>query len=1157
MSMIEHSPGSTGIPASGAIPFWRQLRWNLIAFAILLTLIPVLVVGIFVLQQTRTQTLNQINYQLESVTTLKQNQIARWLNTSNQVMDIFLSNTKNSNLLVNFTIGAPGQASPEFVNETLLTGINAQGEADPAFKEFFLYDLSGKIIASSENSQVGKIVNRQPYFAGSLAGNYVQSPYYDISTTELTMLVSRPVAGANGATVAIIAGRLNLTTLGNIMTERSGLGDTGETYLVSIENNYLLTPSRFTGHDSNRAYHTEGIDKALSGENGSGTYDDYRSISVIGVYRWIPELKAAFLAEVDESEALVLYNQTLTFGTISIVVAAIIATLVALYYATRVSRPITTLTNIASRIAGGDLSQRAKVRERNEIGLLASTFNSMTDQVQDLVGTLEDRVNARTRDLQIVANVSKSATTILNLDDLLQAVVDLTKQSFDLYHAHIYLLDEAGEDLVLASGAGEPGRIMKAQGRRIVLNNPNSLVARAGRTRKGVIENDVTLASDFLPNPLLPNTKSELAVPMVLGDRLIGVLDVQADTANRFTDEDGAVQTSLADQIAIAVQNAISFQTTQSALEQTEILYAGSERVNRSHTLSEVLAALIESTALKQVERATILFFDRPWGEELPLSIIRTAEWSKDGSPSPIPLGTVYPAEQFPILHSFKRDEPLIIGDVANDLINDSNARHVLLDILQVRSMVIYPVVTNDQWIGIIAAESSELTSLNDEQVRHISTLVTQAANVIGNIQLVEQTQKRATELQTVAQVSAAATMVLEVEPLLQSVVDLTKESFDLYHAHIYLMDKTGENLVLTAGAGEPGRIMKEQGRSISVNQQNSLVARAARNRDGAIANDVTQEPNFLPNPLLPDTRSEMAIPLIVADQVIGVLDVQANTTNRFTADDVSIQSTLADQIAVAVQNARAFKVTQETAERLREVDRLKSQFLANMSHELRTPLNSIIGYAEVLLDGIDGDLTDEAVEDVQAIHGGGKHLLTIINDILDLAKIEAGQMFMDRQEANLNQVVDEVVNTCQILAKNKDIGLNIETDGDIPSVFGDPIRLKQIIFNLVNNSIKFTEKGNVTVNLGMMNDNNQVVVAVHDSGMGMTGEDITGLFQQFHQVDGSATRRAGGTGLGLVITRHLVHMHEGEIHVESEKGTGSTFWFTLPVYTNQPRQRA
>jgi signal transduction histidine kinase len=300
-----------------------------------------------------------------------------------------------------------------------------------------------------------------------------------------------------------------------------------------------------------------------------------------------------------------------------------------------------------------------------------------------------------------------------------------------------------------------------------------------------------------------------------------------------------------------------------------------------------------------------------------------------------------------------------------------------------------------------------------------------------------------------------------------------------------------------------------------------------------------------------------MAIPLIVGDEVIGVLDVQADTVNRFTADDIAIQSTLADQIAVAVQNARAFKITQETAERLREVDRLKSQFLANMSHELRTPLNSIIGYAEVLLDGIDGELGDEAIEDVEAIHGGGKHLLTIINDILDLAKIEAGQMFMDRQEANLTQVVDEVVGTCQILAKNKGVSLSVEMDGEIPKVFGDPIRLKQIIFNLVNNSIKFTEQGGVTVNMGMMNNNTEVAIAVRDTGIGMTEQDLSGLFQQFHQVDGSATRRAGGTGLGLVITRHLVHMHEGEIYVESQKDTGSTFWFTLPVYANQPRQKA
>jgi signal transduction histidine kinase len=332
------------------------------------------------------------------------------------------------------------------------------------------------------------------------------------------------------------------------------------------------------------------------------------------------------------------------------------------------------------------------------------------------------------------------------------------------------------------------------------------------------------------------------------------------------------------------------------------------------------------------------------------------------------------------------------------------------------------------------------------------------------------------------------------------------------------------------------------------MNREHSLVARAARTRKAVISNDVAQEPDFLANPLLPETKSEMSVPMIVGDTLVGILDVQGNILNRFTEEDVRVKATLADQIAVAVENALAYQTQVQTAERLRDVDRLKSQFLANMSHELRTPLNSILGYAEVLLDGIDGDLTEEATEDVQTIYQGGKHLLTIINDILDLAKIEAGQMVINPQESSVRDVIDEVVETCSILARNKNIYLDVEEIDALPKVLGDPLRLKQIILNLVNNAIKFTEQGGVTVRLDRYNGN-EVGVWVKDTGIGMNPEEMKGLFQQFHQVDGSATRRAGGTGLGLVISRHLIHMHQGEIFVESEKGVGTTFWFTLPVY--------
>jgi signal transduction histidine kinase len=331
------------------------------------------------------------------------------------------------------------------------------------------------------------------------------------------------------------------------------------------------------------------------------------------------------------------------------------------------------------------------------------------------------------------------------------------------------------------------------------------------------------------------------------------------------------------------------------------------------------------------------------------------------------------------------------------------------------------------------------------------------------------------------------------------------------------------------------------------VERPNSLVARAARTRQGVIANDVTLEPDFLPNPLLPHTRSELAVPMIVGDELIGVLDVQSDQVNRFTPEDVRLKTTLADQIAVAVRNAQAFERERRTVERLKEVDRLKQEFLANMSHELRTPLNSIIGYSEVLRDGVDGDLTEEALEDVDAIYTSGKHLLTLINEILDMAKIEAGQMQLNLKEMQITDLVQEVVRDSQILLKDKPVTLNTVSDPALPPIQGDRLRLKQILLNLLSNAIKFTERGSITVRCTLAAP--QVLrVEVVDTGVGISDENQRLIFERFRQADGSSTRRVGGTGLGLAITRQLLHLHQGEIGVESTPGAGSTFWFTLPV---------
>jgi PAS domain S-box-containing protein len=276
---------------------------------------------------------------------------------------------------------------------------------------------------------------------------------------------------------------------------------------------------------------------------------------------------SAYLAPVQE--------QARSSLLIAIGIASFMA-IAAFFIAQSLSGPIVRLTAVAEQVAAGQINTQAKVESTDEIGTLAKAFNSMTFQLRELIDSLEHRVADRTKSLLTVAEISTAASTILNIDNLLQETANLAKERFELYHAHIYLLDETGENLVLASGAGEIGRQMVVGGRSIPLEQEKSLVARAARERRGVTVNDVTLEPDFLPHPLLPDTRAELAVPMMVGENVIGVFDVQSDTVGRFSDADVSVQTTLAAQIASAIQNVRLFAKTREATERFELAVAGS-----------------------------------------------------------------------------------------------------------------------------------------------------------------------------------------------------------------------------------------------------------------------------------------------------------------------------------------------------------------------------------------------------------------------------------------------------------------------------------------------------------------------------------------------------------------------------------------------------
>ncbi len=852
----------------------------------------------------------------------------------------------------------------------------------------------------------------------------------------------------------------------------------------------------------------------------------------------------------------------------------------------------------------------------------------------------------RAAELRTVTAVSAAVSTLLDTEQLLAEVVQKTRDDFGLYHAHIYLLDDMGANLVLAAGAGEAGRMMKERGHSIPVNREDSIVATAARTQTGVISNDVTKAANFLPNPLLPETKSEMAIPMVIGSTLIGVLDVQSRQIDRFTQDDLQIKSALASQISVAVQNARTFQFVLAAQQETQRIYDMSQDLIGTANFDGYFLTL-----------------NPAWERTLGFTIaeLRAAPF----------LSFVHPDDVEPTLAEAGK---LAQGARAISFENRyrrADGSYVWLSwnsVPDTETATIYFVVRNITEQKATALELERL--LNEAQTAR------------------QESEKHAAELRTVTDVSAAVSTLLDTEQLLTQVAQKTRDDFGLYHAHIYLLDDAGVNLMLAAGAGEPGRIMKERGHKIPLDRTNSIVATAARSREAVIANNVASAPNFLPNPLLPETASEMAVPMVVGDTVIGVLDVQSEQLNRFTADDVQIKTALASQVAIAVQNARAFqnvqaaqKETQRvydmsqdligtatfqgyfvtlnpawertlgftieqlkaapfisfvhpddveptlaeagklaqgakaisfenryrcvddsyvwlswnsvpdtetgmiyfvvrdvtdqkatafemerllrqaeeqaqreklTAERLRELDRLKSQFLANMSHELRTPLNSIIGYSEILLDGDDGELSEEAAEDVETIYNSGKHLLAIINDILDRAKIESGQMTITPTPMDLQSLVDEVVTTSQVLVKDKTVALKCIRETDVPLVKADRLRIKQVITNLVSNAVKFTENGSVTVRYGL-DEQHDAFVEVADTGIGLKPEHLGQIFEQFSQVDGSSTRRAGGTGLGLTISQHFIRMHGSEITVTSDYGKGSTFRFTLPLAEKQP----
>jgi signal transduction histidine kinase len=406
-------------------------------------------------------------------------------------------------------------------------------------------------------------------------------------------------------------------------------------------------------------------------------------------------------------------------------------------------------------------------------------------------------------------------------------------------------------------------------------------------------------------------------------------------------------------------------------------------------------------------------------------------------------------------------------------------------------------------------------------------------------------------ELRALGDVSQAVNSTLDLGTVLSTIVSRAVQLSGTEAGTIYEFDEQRKELQLRSSHGMSDELIQAL-RDQHLGIGEPTIDRAVACREPVQIEDLATSPSTPARDIVARAgyRALLVVPLLGRDHVLGTLVVRRREPGAFPQNTVDLLKTFAAQSVLAIQNAHLFTEIGEKSRQLEIASQHKSQFLANMSHELRTPLNAILGYTELILDNIYGETPEKMREVLDRLYANGKHLLGLINDVLDLSKIEAGQLTLDLADYSLKDVVDAVVSAVESLANGRKLALTSDVGPNLPVGHGDGRRLAQVLLNLVGNAIKFTDKGEVAIKA--TTSDGSFTVAVHDTGPGIAPSDQGKIFEEFQQADNSATKRKGGTGLGLSIAKRIIGMHGGRIWVESDVGKGSTFAFTIPVKVEQ-----
>jgi signal transduction histidine kinase len=1005
-------------------------------------------------------------------------------------------------------------------------------------------------------------LSADPRFTEARARRLYRGPVYFRKESEPYMAIAIAEGGQGGG---VTAAEVNLKFIWDVVSQIK-VGKAGQAFVVDGQGALIAHPDIslvLQKTDLGRLAH---VKAALTPAPAAGDAADTASVArnlkdqrVLTAHVTIPSLRWTVFVELPLEEAFAPLEASVRRTVLLELIGIALSVIVSLILARTMVRPIRALQAGAARFGEGNLTDRIVVRTGDELEGLAEQFNSMAGKLQESYAGLERKVEERTHELsealeqqtataEVLRVISSSPT---DLQPVMDAVAENAARLCDASDAQIFRINGDVLDRVAVYGS-----LPIAQGHMRQPITRSLVTGRAVLERRTVHVDDIAAELDHeypdaRPLQQSTGTRTILVTPLLREGLPIGAILIRRLEVRPFSDKQIKLLETFADQAVIAIENVRLFQELQvrnraltESLEQQTATAEILGVISSSPTdLQPVMAAMVESAArLCDAQNAQIFQIDagmmRLVARHGPVkSSLEAGEARRltRGSVS----GRVALERRTIRLDDLRIDLDAEYPDIAAAIRRQGIAATVGV-----------PLLREGVAIGAITAFRTEARPFTDQQVALLETFADQAVIAIENVRLFQELQARTQDL----------SQSLEETGALSEVIRAVSSSLDLRE----ILDTVARQAVALSGADGCGifEYRPDHGRfeavvsqgisrqfldAIPVGVNQGTLGRATQTGEPVQVADVEAVADypFRDRFVAEGLRAVLTVPMKGGDVGRGIV-LFRRTPGEFAERVVTLMRTLADQSIVAIANAHLFREIEEKSRLLEVADRHKSEFLASMSHELRTPLNAIIGFSEVLLQRMFGELNPKQDEYLQDVLSSGRHLLSLINDILDLSKVEAGRMELELARFDLPQALQDTLVLVRERAVRHGIDLHLDTDARLGALVGDERKIKQVMLNLLSNAVKFTPEGG-RVEVRAIPTDGAVEISVADTGIGIAPENQELIFEEFRQVGGDYAHKREGTGLGLTLARKLVELHGGRLWVKSQVGQGSTFTFSVP----------